>query len=205
MTGCPAWYRLDLIENLHLREKNFLTNPEPVIMVSDPAFPQNVNYMRVVLKTIHTAYPDARIKVLLHRGITDYNKWMISKLSQLKMHYEIENISGSSEGFKQYDSCDLHVGFRVHAHIYNLSMGTPSILINEDARGNGVNDALGIRNVSIDKYLDKQLMDYFHYLEETNLYQYIRSCEAIRFYYVAMQKYIKEIYSAKDASSPSQS
>ena len=193
MTGCPAWYRLDLVKDLRLKENNFLSNSEPIIMVSDPAFPQNMKYMRVLLKTIHTAYPNAHVKVLLHRGITEHNKWLVSEFKQLRLHCETEDISGSSEGFKQYDSCDLHIGFRVHAHIYNLSMGTPSILINEDARGNGVNDALGIRNISIDKYLDKQLFDYFHFLEATNLQQYARSCDTIRFYYAAMQKYIKEL------------
>ena len=193
MTGCPAWYRLDLIEHLHLKEKNILSNPKPVIMVSDPAFPKNMKYMRVLLETIHSAYPHAHIKVLLHRGITQHNKWLTEEQNQIKMQFETDTISGSSEGFKQYELCDLHIGFRVHAHIYNLSMGTPSILLNEDARGNGVNDALGLRNVSIDKYLDKQLYDYFAYLEATDLMQYTRSCGAIRFYYTAMQKYINSI------------
>ena len=149
--------------------------------------------MRVLLEIIRTAYPQAHIKVLLHRGITQHNKWLTEKQNQIKIQYEIDTISGSSEGFQQYETCDLHIGFRVHAHIYNLSMGTPSILINEDARGNGVNDALGLRNVSIDKYLDKQLCNYFEYLAATDLQQYRQSCEAIKFYYTAMQKYIEEL------------
>lgn len=193
MTGCPAWYRLDMIENLHLKEKNILTNPEPVIIVSDPAFSKNMKYIPVLLNTIHATYPQAHVKILLHRGVTRYNRWLTEESNQEKMQYDIDVISGSSEGFKQYEICDLHIGFRVHAHIYNLSMGTPSILINEDARGNGVNDALGLRNVSVDKYLDKQLYDYFAYLETTDLMQYKHSCNAIRFYYTAMQKYIEEL------------
>lgn len=193
MTGCPAWYRLDLIENLHLKEKNILTNPKPVIIVSDPAFSKNMKHIHVLLGTIHAAYPQAHIKVLLHHGIRRHNRWLTEERHQIKMQYEIDTISGSAEGFKQYDTCDLHIGFRVHAHIYNLSMGTPSILINEDARGNGVNDALGLRNVSIDKYLDKQLYDYFDYLASTDLQQYRQSCEGIKFYYTAMQRYIDEL------------
>ena len=193
MTGCPAWYRLDLIENLHLKKRGILSNPKPVIMISDPAFPENMDYMRALLETVHKAYPQAHIKILLHRGSRNIIDGLTKKLKQIRFHYEIDAISGSSEGFKQYESCDLHIGFRVHAHIYNLSMGTPSILINEDARGSGVNDALGIRNVSINKYLDKQLYDYFDYLEATDLYQYERACDAIKFYYAAMQKYIGEL------------
>ncbi len=193
MTGCPAWYRLDMIETLHLNENNFLTTPKPVIMISDPAFPRNMNYMRLLLKTIHTAYPQAQIKILLHRGITKHNKWLTEKQNQVSLQYEIDTISGSAAGFRLYDACNLHIGFRVHAHIYNVSMGNPSILLNEDARGSGVNDALGIRNVSVDKYLDKQLYSYFSYLEETDLMQYTRACENIKFYYGVMQRFISEL------------
>ena len=41
----------------------------------------------------------------------------------------------------------MHVGYRVHAHIYNLSRRGTSILIEEDARGAGVNDALNLRHI----------------------------------------------------------
>ena len=42
-----------------------------------------------------------------------------------------------------YDKVDLHVGFRVHAHLYMLSMRKPSILLIEDGRGYGVFYSLG--------------------------------------------------------------
>lgn len=113
----------------------------------------------------------------------------------MRFQYVIEDISGSKEGFKQYDECDLHIGFRVHAHIYNISMGNPSILINEDARGAGVNDALGIRNIDIGKYLKKQLYDYFDFLNDTNMWQYILACENLKFYYAAMKKFINDVIS----------
>ena len=61
------------------------------------------------------------------------------------MSINIVDITGSVEGFKVYDDCDLHIGFRVHAHIYNLSNRHLSILIEEDGRGAGVNEALGIQ------------------------------------------------------------
>ena len=193
MTGCPAWYRVDMIDTLQIQSDNILNNDKPVIVISDAAFPRNIKYMKVLLKTVRIMYPNAYSKVLLHRGITKYNKWLTEEQNQLTLQYTIDVISGSSEGFKQYDTCDIHIGFRVHAHIYNLSMGNPSILISEDARGNGVNDALGLRNVYPDKYLDKQLYDYFDYLGTTGMRQYRQSCEAIKLYYVIMQKYISEV------------
>src|SRR5699024_8576119 len=46
--------------------------------------------------------------------------------------------------------CDLHIGYRVHAHIYFLSKRLPSILLHEDGRGNGVSEALN--SPGIDAY-----------------------------------------------------
>jgi len=57
------------------------------------------------------------------------------------------DISYSHEGMEIYDTCDLHIGFRVHAHIYNLSHRHRSLLIEEDNRGAGVNDALGLPRI----------------------------------------------------------
>ena len=37
----------------------------------------------------------------------------------------------------------MHVGYRVHAHLYCLSHSTPSYLIAEDSRGLGMLEALG--------------------------------------------------------------
>jgi hypothetical protein len=72
-------------------------------------------------------------------------------------------------------------------------MGNASILINEDARGTGVNDALGIRNLYPGKYLKLQLRDYFDFINATDMRQYIQSCENIKFYYTVMKKYINDI------------
>ena len=37
----------------------------------------------------------------------------------------------------------VHVGYRVHAHLYCLSRATPSYLLYEDTRGIGVGETLG--------------------------------------------------------------
>ena len=53
------------------------------------------------------------------------------------------DISGSASGFAVYDDVSLHVGYRVHAHLYCLSRSTPSYLVAEDSRGIGVLQTLG--------------------------------------------------------------
>ena len=65
----------------------------------------------------------------------------------VKRGVKIIDISSSSEGLGIYDRTDLHIGFRVHAHIYCLSHRGISILIEEDGRGAGVNNALSLQGV----------------------------------------------------------
>jgi hypothetical protein len=50
-----------------------------------------------------------------------------------------------------YDEADLHVGFRVHAHLYMNSISKPSVLLNEDGRGKAVGLVLG--GLTLDAYL----------------------------------------------------
>ena len=40
-----------------------------------------------------------------------------------------------------------HIGYRVHAHIYSLSQRQRTILIEEDGRGAGVDQALGLKQI----------------------------------------------------------
>jgi hypothetical protein len=42
-----------------------------------------------------------------------------------------------------YENVDLHVGYRVHAHIYMNSISKPSILIAEDGRGAALRRVIG--------------------------------------------------------------
>lgn len=194
MTGCPAWYRMDMIHHLKPKKSAFLDKINPTIGISDAAFPQNAKYMRALLQILRDMWPEAKMKVLLHHGITKYNQWLTDKKDRAAIQYDVYDISGGG-GWSEYDTCDVHIGFRVHAHIYNLSMGSPSILINEDARGVGVNDALGLRDIFPGKYLREQLADYLDYLDVTDMRQYALACEAITYYYSLMQEYIKEISS----------
>lgn len=56
---------------------------------------------------------------------------------------EYEDISGDAGSFALYEGCDMHVGYRLHTHLYCVSRGIPSILIEEDARGADANLTLG--------------------------------------------------------------
>lgn len=148
LTGCPAWYNIDKIsETQVIREFSEVKK----IVISDPARDKNLNMALDTVKTLRRRYPDANITFVFHRGITSSStvgkgKLTKEELSKLVKEYcnDVIDISHSDDGFSIYDKCDIHVGFRVHAHIYCLSMRKRSVLIEEDGRGAGINQILGL-------------------------------------------------------------
>lgn len=146
MAGCPAWYCLDILTGKE-RRKNVGGGRE-AICISDPARKKNFDLIIPLIKTVKKMYPDSPIHYVMHRN----NGELLSALGKEWRELKVETscIEKSADGFSLYDDCKFHIGFRVHAHIYNLSRGGESILINEDARGMGVNNALGLENLNID-------------------------------------------------------
>lgn len=150
MTGCPAWYDIENAEKTTLRDG--INIPYRKICISDPGKVENVEAALALVKAVKERYKSAEITFVFHRGIkadawTDERMgerytWLYEQLK--KENVKIEDISYSEKGFSVYDDCDLHIGFRVHAHIYNLSKRNISVLIEEDGRGAGVNQALGL-------------------------------------------------------------
>ena len=207
MTGCPAWYDLDCMDHLKV---NKIWKPEdksPLICISDPAYELNLPIMKSLIVHLRENYSNAKIQMVFHRGL-EKRELLLQQDFLKKYNVTYADISGSSEGFNRYNTCHLHIGFRVHAHIYNLSRGNISVLLNEDARGAGVNDALGIKNICLKPYnrifhrkvdceeidmLMKTVDDYLQYISETDCLQYKNACTNIRFYYQVMQNFIKDL------------
>lgn len=154
-TGCPAWYNLNSVNNLTLYE-----NSDGIkrIIISDPASTSYYQQALELVQSIRQMYSDAQVTFVFHRGInfkrhsrsfSFYNK--LQKIQGI----HIVDISGGTDGFSIYDNCDLHIGYRVHAHIYCISNRHVSFLIEEDGRGGGVNEALGMPSI-------KAYNDVFH-------------------------------------------
>ena len=148
-TGCPAWYDLSKVS-----EGSLLKHPEGsdirTIAISDPAEMANIDAVRFLVEQLSTIFPDARLKLVFHRGWSadGYSrKALAARQSELVSWAADRNIpsvdiSYGWEGFHEYDDCDLHIGYRVHAHLYNVSQRKPTFLIEEDGRGYGANEAL---------------------------------------------------------------
>jgi len=128
MTGDPAWYDLDRIAD-PLR----IPAPIRVITITPPANPAAFSQAATLFRALVAARPAARFRVVHHRGVQRPFAALAAKLG-----WEQVDITGSADGFATYDEADLHVGYRVHAHLYATSRGVPSYLVAEDSRGLGM-------------------------------------------------------------------
>lgn len=170
MTGCTAWYNLPYIEQVEPNGDDIKT-----ICISDPVRIKQYPIAAKLVRTIRRRYPEAKVKVVFHRGmgkVDEHTNEALAKQQRKllrlleKENCEYVDIAFSANGLEQYDKCDLHIGFRVHAHIYNLSVRNRSILIEEDSRGTGVNEALGLTGIKA--YKDRPWLGngriYRHYM-----------------------------------------
>lgn len=128
MGGDPAWYDLDRI-GAPLRS----TGSVQTIAFTPPANPVYRGQAARLLTALRERWPTATISIVEHRGIHG----RFARLAP-KVMASLIDIGGSSSGMQIYDQVDLHVGYRVHAHLYSLSRGTPTYLVAEDSRGTGV-------------------------------------------------------------------
>lgn len=161
MTGCPAWYDLDCINNVDISK--FRADLFRKICVSEPANDSNLPLLIGLLKHLREKYPSSEIVLVNHREVKQELKTELDELLK-RDSIGFVNIAGSVDGFSIYDNCDLHVGFRVHAHIYNLSKRNQTILFSEDIRGAGVNQTLGLENMSAEDMFygrRKMIGDYY--------------------------------------------
>jgi hypothetical protein len=132
--GDPAWYDLDRLDEP-------LIAPAIVraVTFTPPANPVYEEQAADVLRSLHGRHPDAEITVVEHR---DERIGLARAAAAVGAGFL--DASGSALGMGLHDHADIHVGYRVHAHLYRLSRGQPSYLIAEDSRGRGALDMLGL-------------------------------------------------------------
>ena len=150
MTGCPAWYDIDKIGQGYNKPSSIKS-----VAFSSPALVDENALL--ALKMIKQRYPNAKKYITFHHGI-----YIGKSKRELKMTLKNvrASISAMLDGFEVvdlqtdlpkmcriYDECDLHVGYRVHAHLYKLSQRGASILLSEDQRGVSQSITLGLQPI----------------------------------------------------------
>ncbi len=151
MLGCPVWYHLPSIGKAL----------EPPTAVTRVVFtPAQLHALRdqslAVAQRIAETWPEAEKFCSFHRGLdasddcipvadVENNRHIAERADALG--FDVVDVTGDASKLDFYDECNLHVGYRVHAHLRFLSQRKPSLLIEEDGRGAGTSDALGVQGV----------------------------------------------------------
>ena len=151
MTGCPACYDLDhLNENCHF----FENKPDKVAFSMGVAFRQSHSMeiqMKNIIMELKKRY-GSKLKVAFHHSL-ERNKYIDPRITERDCQFAdwlqrndipFKDISGSAKGLIDfYSDAQLHIGYRLHAHLFMCSTSKPSILIAEDGRGKAIKDVLG--------------------------------------------------------------
>jgi len=154
MTGCPAVYAPDVVGGFRAPERLSTVSVSVGVRMAESAAMWRQTL--ALLRATRQAFEGARVVAVFHHSTDEaftkaYGRptplfeaqrrllaWLDSE------GFEHVDVSGSAESMKvQYDSSDLHVGYRVHAHIYMTSMMRPSLLLAEDSRGSALKEVLG--------------------------------------------------------------
>ena len=153
MTGCPAWYDLTTFENPYVF-KDEVKN----LVLSMPAVMQPGTLE--LMEWLTQRFPKARRTAAFHHGIVPAwtkiglergSKFVRFSASALRRGWRVTGLTGSLPRMEAlYGNADLHIGYRVHAHLLCLSRRIPSILINEDSRGVGQAKALGADSLIVE-------------------------------------------------------
>jgi len=185
MTGCPAYYDLDSI-NTGFQYPAEIKKVAFSLGVSFIQSPSMKELMKSQILAFKEKYKDSDFEVVFHhslnkdvfigthgatnehvKGHIDFAKW----LSDQDISYI--DISGSAENLiGYYRTVDLHIGYRVHAHIFMNSVKRLSLLFSEDGRAKGSQSAIGgmvvdaytgFRSNLISKVLNKVFKSYDRY------------------------------------------
>lgn len=213
MTGCPVWYDKAYFG---VYSKPDMCAPKK-IMISDPGVTkeksQQISRAKQtcqVIDYIQNKFPGAKIEFTFNNGIktkysTECNEYIMRFLEENGITWY--NLQKHAELFSVYDDADLHIGFRVHSHLYCLAHRIPSILIEEDRRGFGMNDVLGLPHIFgydetmwktnefyPNEYLLNKLNNNIERVYQTEFAEYLSAYKKMDYYYgTGMKKMLNKI------------
>ena len=155
MTGCPALYA-------HSDGPKQCLAPVPAAITFSPgtSFLDDSaadGLQKDIIAKLQEEFPQAKVTVAFHHSLDPetfkkaYGKLTVRFSRQRDFAQWLKergvtyvDLSGSHEAMvAHYSTCDLHVGFRVHAHILMASLSRPTALLAEDGRGIALRSVLG--------------------------------------------------------------
>lgn len=169
MTGCPSLYDLDCMDKIFLFKDDIdtlvLSGPAAVdghVMAMTSYLARRFPRARKILALHHGYYPNLSregvVRGIKYVQLAGMAKWYGYEIADL--HADLPRMTDV------YNRADLHVGYRVHGHLYCLSQRIPSFLISEDARGVGQAQTWGMASIfsgpDTVRQVEAALDDHFH-------------------------------------------
>lgn len=145
-SGCTAWYHLPSLGK----------SPKPPQRLKTVVFTPPANSLRLfaestkIMWLLRQRYGSARRYCVFHRGLSTDAETMRKEMVVVQamagvaraLGFAVIDAAFDLSQIEFYGGADLHVGYRVHAHLCFLSQRRPSLLISEDGRGMGQSLAL---------------------------------------------------------------
>ena len=107
---------------------------------------------------------------------------------------KIKDVSYDLKKLDFYDDCEFHIGYRVHAHLYFLSKRLPSLLINEDGRGQGMVETMNLPVFNIeDKHLLSKVDETLKEYKESNFNSFKEVGNYIDSHFEVMKEFLLKL------------
>jgi hypothetical protein len=199
LTGCPVMYDFPSFG------KPFRKNSDiRKIIFTPPAAHRHHRQSRRVAKLLRMKFPKAEIVACFHRGLTADGHTSLKQALRSKLlaaAYRLHNIKSLDVAYDLakiafYRESDLHVGYRVHAHVMFSSMRIPSFLLQEDTRGIGLSATLGLDKTDLlaaDKSAPDDLMNTVESQVQNGFKGFDNVAERIERLYREMERVVSQL------------
>ncbi|MBO6848900.1 MAG: polysaccharide pyruvyl transferase family protein [Marinobacter sp.] len=114
------------------------------IAFSIPHKPKFFSQARKLLHLIKREFPNAELYVT-HHSIPNEHSIKVAETAKHVGFREVD-LSGNCENLNFYQDIDIHIGYRLHGHIFFLRNRKPSFLLAEDSRSAGISQTSFLRN-----------------------------------------------------------
>lgn len=147
LVGCPAWYDLDFMGESFKKPSTVESIAISTVVPRSRYYRKQFRYL---LRRVSEEFPNTDLYCSFHRGLSHDAHTPFIRSIHLKRFKRVANNNGYSilnpayepSKLEEYRNIDLHIGYRVHGHIYFLAMRHPSYLFQVDGRGTGVSESL---------------------------------------------------------------